>query len=403
MTNLFNSLNRKVIEYKWFILFFFIFLFFQLQQFSGFSWDLIVYQLQGQWFCGNQIYFEWLRPPLPGVVNCIFGANNLSVLFSIALASVLYFIAIIFTYLKEKGFPDRFLVAGFSFLFPIILLQSNAGGDLFALSFLLLAFAMDSPLKKGLFFGLATLARYNFFLYGLILLYKEKPKNLVKIFVPVILLWLPWLFYNYSETGDPFFSVKESIFLNIQQKGLFGSFDLLSIAVIVFFLISLALNKRSEIFKKYNLAAIFASIQFLFSGIKELRFLNLLVPAQAINISKTTNPNIKKFLSGLIVLLFLFSAFNLFYYPPSNPDIPEGEFLNECKVMSDQWVYFYPKGIVAEPLNPKSDLDSLLEKGVVLVVFNESAFNLPENGVYTILKPEKCEVQKKNFVLKINP
>ncbi|MCR4335141.1 MAG: hypothetical protein NUV57_01240 [archaeon] len=402
MKSLFNKLNRKIITFKWFILFFFIFLFFQLQQFSGFSWDLIVYQLQGQWFCGNQVYFEWLRPPLPGFINCIFGANNLSVLFSIALASLLYFVAILFTYLKEKGFSDKFLVAGFSFLFPIILIQSNAGSDLFALSFLLLAFAFDSPLKKGFFFGLATLARYNFFLYGLILIYKEKPKNLAKLFVPVILLWLPWLFYNYSETGDAFFSVKESIFLNISQKGLFGSFDLLSIIIIIFFLISLALNKRFEISKKYNLAAIFASIQFLFSGIKELRFLNLLVPAQALNLSKTTNPNIKKFLSVLIILLFMFSIVILLNYPPSNPILPEGEFLKECRVASDNWVYFYPQGIVAEPLNLGNDLNSLLEKGIVLVVFNETAFNLPENGAYTILEPEKCEPQKDNFVLKIN-
>jgi len=301
--------------------------------FSGFSWDFIVYQLQGQWFCGNGIYFEWLRPPLPGAVNCLFGAGELSTYFSIALASVIYFTSIIFTYLKEKNSSDKFLVAGFSFLFPIILLQSNAGGDLFALSFLLLAFAIDSPLKKGFFFGLASLARYNFFLYGLILLYKEKPKNLAKLFVPVILLWLPWLFYNYSETGDPFFSVKESIFLNIQQKGLFGSFDLLSIAFIVFFLVSLALNKRADILKKYNLAAIFASIQFLFSSIKELRFLNLLVPAQALNLSKTTNPKIRKFFSLLIVLFFMFSAFTLFYYPASEPDIPNNDFLKECRIM----------------------------------------------------------------------
>jgi hypothetical protein len=163
-----GRLKKFIFDFKWFLLFFIPFLFFQLYQISLFRWDSIPYLFQGKWFCGNQIYLELIRPPVPGFFTCLFGGQDVSFFLAVAFSCLLYFLAIILFYLKNKNSFDQFILALFAFLFPPILFSSNFGSDLFALAFFLLALVVEKPWKKGLFFSFASLSRYNFLLFILV-------------------------------------------------------------------------------------------------------------------------------------------------------------------------------------------------------------------------------------------
>ncbi len=392
-------------EYKWFIVFFCIFLAIQLWQASFLEWDRITYLFQGKWFCGEQIYFEWLRPPMPGIMNCLFGAGEISTIVSALMASTLYFSAILLIYKNEKGKINQLLFPALAFLFPTILFASNFGSDLLALSFLLLALSINGPTKKGLFFALATLSRYNFFLYVFVLLLEMEKKHWPKFLLVVAAIWLPWLAFNYAYTGNAFFSLQETIALNIQQKGLFKEFDLGMLATIGFFLATLALGK-AKAFGKYNLSAIAAALQVLVSGIKEYRFLNALVPAQALNISAQKING--KLTIAVILLLIAGAAYGFVAMQPAEKTLPKEGFLKECRVMSNEWVYLYRAGIVAEPLPDSADTNALSESGVAIVLMdeknapNKGDFNIIKGGSYIILKPKNCSPQPKKYELRVS-
>lgn len=52
------SLKERILEYKWLIIFFSVFVVAQTFEASILNWDSLVYLFQGKWFCGEQIYFE---------------------------------------------------------------------------------------------------------------------------------------------------------------------------------------------------------------------------------------------------------------------------------------------------------------------------------------------------------
>ena len=78
--------------------------------------------------------------------------------------------------------------------------------------------------------------------------------------------------------------------------------------------------------------------------------------------------------------------------------------------MSDNWVYFYRKGIVAEPVPLESDYQKVLSEGTVLVIYDKQKFSglkenfssrLVEGKDYLQLNPNGCSPQLDRFVLKV--
>lgn len=354
-----------------------------------------------------------MRPPLPGVINCLSGGTQYSTIISAAISSFIYLISIILIYKKERQESeiDQFVFAAMAFIFPSILFFSNFGGDLLALSFLLLALVLENPFQKGISVGLASLSRYNFLLYGIIVLAKTKVKDWWKVLAMVLLIWLPWLLYNYAQTGDPFYSVLDSVFLNVQQKGLLAGLDVTHVILIIFFTVTLLLGSfLKKITDKYNLTALLAILQFTVSGIKEYRFLNVLVPAQALNTSKEKNGKVRGLIvTGLGLMILTVAVMTIGFAPGYNqPEIPI-ELIGDCRVMSDQWVYFYPAGIVAEPLPGEDYLHDYLAKGIILVIYQKQLYQDVNWGNYEIIndktrlavKPKDCAKRPEKYVLNI--
>ncbi|HLC78786.1 MAG TPA: hypothetical protein VJG83_00010 [archaeon] len=393
---------------KWLVLPFIVFFFHQIYQATFFNWDSIVYLLQGKWFCGEQIYFEWLRPPVPGAVVCLLGAQEFSFVLSTALASILYGVGILLLYKKYPGL-NQFVFGSFAFLFPTILIYSSFGADLFALSFFLLALLFRNGFKKGLLFGLATLSRYNFLIYFLILLpdlLKEK-KKIPLFIVGFLIVWLPWILYNWFATGSAFFSVEESLVLNVLQKSLFAPPDLWQIIASIFFIVTLFIGDFKERAKNsLNQFGVLAFLQFIFSATKESRFIAPLVIGQAMNVSGKSSEFFKKLFFAAAVILFLHAFVAFYFLGAYSVPIPSSQVLGGCSVYSDNWVYFYRQGIVALP-SQGLDLEGAILNGARVVLYNTqvpqglSEYIVADSGEYVVLGSDACEERPEKFELKV--
>lgn len=384
-----NLLNF-FLEYKWIFFIFLIFLIFQIYQSNLFFWDPFVYQLNGKWFCGEQIYFEFLRPPLPAIFNCLVGGGPDSILLTQIISSFVYLIAVLFLFISESKNKkmDQLVFALVIFLAPQIFLFGNYGGDFFALSFLMIALLMKNSFGKGLLFGLSTLARYNFFFYLVLLIdYKKIDfKEILKIFVGFFITWVPWLIYNFYFTGSFLFSIEETTYLNFLIKGVFAPIDIYQIALVILFLVILNIgNLKKNLDDIFARAGLIAIAQFVFSGIKEARFLNVFVLFQATNLSNFlyNKKKIKLITIFLILTIFIFSSLVIFN-SSYEKEIPNELQYRDCRIMSDNWVYLYKENIVAEPLPQKDSYFYFLENGVDLLIYDYFDLNIDFSGFQTI-------------------
>jgi hypothetical protein len=395
----------KILEYKWLVVFFVFFFIFQVFYISFVHWDKVAYVFAGKWFCGNQIYLELIRPPLPSALNCAFGGADFSILITTAFAAILYFAAVLLIYFKNKGLLHQPLYALFAFLFPAILFNSNFGSDLLALAFILLALAVKSPLKKGIFFALATLSRYNALLFGFVLLWEQRkePKNIPLILLPVVLFWVPWMIFNYLYTGNPLFSIYESSFLNVAQKGLAAPFTIDQIALLLIFVISFVLaGFLKSLNDSKNQSGIISFVMFIISGIKEMRFANLLTPVIAFNAAISARKNFRVFLLFIGIFAF-FVIIGPKPYFVASVDIPTDSFIRDCRVASDKWVFFYDHNIVAECSADIGSYKAFVESGGSIVLYDYdladySDFNVIKRDNYIILKSDLCAPQPKKYI-----
>ncbi|MEK6903000.1 MAG: hypothetical protein AABX02_05445 [archaeon] len=398
---------------KWFWIFFGIFLSLQLYWRTILEWDYLVYALNGDWFCGEKVFFEFLRPPLPSFLHCVFGATDFSPFLVVLFSCILYFIGVILFFdlhaKTEKINP--FYFSAFSFLFPTILIHSNAGGDILALGLLLIAYSIEGVFFKGLFFGLSTLSRYNYFFFLPILLLQKKWRAWPIIFLGIFIIWSPWLYYNFSQVGDPLFSVSESIALNVQQKGILQPFSIMDMVLVVFFGVSTLLAFLSRSLGRLPFSwGVITIIQYWFSGIKETRFLISLVPLQALFLSRfvVQFPKWEKIMAGLLLVCLLVNGYLLFYYitNPYRVDVPTDPFLYNCRVLTDKWVHFYEEGIIAEPLPPPNDWMGAVQRGNHLVIYRRegyspdlfSSFETIDRGSYIIVKSNACVKPSLSFI-----
>ncbi len=409
----FERAKSFLFSYKWLVTFFIPFLIIQLFHISHIAWDTTAYIFGGKWFCGNQIYFEFIRPPLPSFLNCVFGAGDYAMLITTAFAAIIYFISMVLIFSRHKNKLNQFIFALVVFLFPTILFASNYGSDLPALAFLCLAYAVLSPWKKGIAFALATLSRYNFLVFIVVFIFelRKKPKDIGKFILPILVIWLPWMVYNYLFTGNPIFSIYESSFLNVQMKGIIAPFNTDQLLVIASFAVLLIWAKlKDKQVHPLDITGVIGAVMFALSGIKEMRFMNMLVPGVAFNAALVANKN-KKIIALFFIIfaLFFISASYGFISTAgySTPSIPNDSFVKNCEIASDKWVYFYYEGIVAECSYDIGDWNAFVENGGSFVLYDYNSYDLSaikgkiiNRGEYVIVAPDsdKCVPQPKKYI-----
>lgn len=227
------------------------------------------------------------------------------------------------------------------------------------------------------------------------------------MFAGFFVTWLPWLIYNYFNSGNFLFSIEETIHLNLLLKGVFSPIELNQILLMGFFVLILFLsdfkNNLKNIFAK---AGILAIAQFILSGIKETRFLNVFAAFQAIKISEISASNKKyKLIFIFIIIIMFFYSLNFLLINRNVQEIPIEVLDSNCRVMSDHWVYFYKLGVIAEPLPGQDDYFKFLDKGVILVFYEKNlfieidGFEVIENEDYTLIMPKNCAPRPEKYQL----
>jgi hypothetical protein len=149
---------------------------------------------------------------------------------------------------------------------------------------------------------------------------------------------------------------------------------------------------------------------FILSGIKEMRFMNLLTPIIAFNIAKISHVSSKKhpwFISKQAGIFFiLFFVFVLVAPKPyfvSSFEIPSDSFIKDCRVASDKWVFFYNQNIVAECSYDLNSFKEYVANGGNIVLYdykniNLDGFNVINRRDYVILKSDSCAPQPKKYI-----
>lgn len=366
--------------------------FFLYQHARSFSWDFAVYVLNAQYWSGQGIYYELIRPPLASLLLLFFSPLGWKAAeyFYIILVSAFFY------YATRKLAHAAHINSTLFYIFlltPYALLYGTfAGAELLSLALLELFFASLLTYRQasGLWLGLSCLARYNSFIYIPFLFFEKNAKQIILNLSFFTLSLLPWFFYNYFTHGNFFASIVNKYALNVLFRGdltqPFNSFDFLLVAsyltplffigVIQFFyrgklllthrvpFLTFLTQERAPllmllffILSFYHYLQILRDIRFLYPIILPIAYFSVLSVARLRTILQTLFQRVSLLILLLTLLIFLPDSF---LYTPREPYTTAFTYLQEhnlsqCRLYSNEWIYLTSLGKITEP-NPRKEL-----------------------------------------------
>ena len=229
------------------------------------------------------------------------------------------------------------------------------------------------------------------------------------------LVVLPWLAFNWVNTGNPLMSVEDSYSLNVKYRDYIQMppdpmhFLIIGNYLIIFGALGMIATKK---FRKADymmiVILVIAIIQYLTIPIKVDRYLfNIILPLayfSAIYLKNKIAPlkivliNIS--LAAVIIILMSTGSISLGFTDYENYNIS-----NECMVASNNWVPLNYNGITAEPPPRDWQVDRYIDEGYRIMIFKNEFFDdvysnfigkdlpiIEENEVYVIFGDEsKCK------------
>ncbi len=396
--------NRFILFLYAFSTFSFVF----IHYFNIIGWDFAVYVLNAKYFFDNGFYFELLRPPLTPILIglfSIFGWLNAEYIY-IIFVSTFY----LFSCLKlcEVLNIDKKLFYALS-LNPVLiffgLLEGTELISLALLQFFIYFILKKDSLKSGLSLGLMSLIRYSNFVYFPLILFT---KNLKKILISVlifIIVFSPWLLFNFYETGSPLTSIADHYALNIKYRDYLFTFfkaeDFLLVTnyLLPFFIIGLWFKFKGKFESKdWIMLFIFFFTLFLYirTPSKTPRYLfSLILPLVYFSLPVIERLKIRAEYIGflnifIVMLLFLFP--NPFF-TPSNP--LDYKIETNCMTSSNRWAYLNYFGIPSEPPPREWKVNEYINKGYRIVLYKyEKELNYATNETFLKSFPIIKETEK---------
>jgi hypothetical protein len=364
--------------------------FFLYQGFHGMSWDFIVYSLNGDWLFHGGHYFEWERPPLiPAILAFLRPLGFAGARMAYIMLASLLFCGLIVRLGEKTGVGGLLLYA--IILNPMTLnLGFFAGGEILTLSLLTAAILRHGKSDSGFYWGLATLARYTSAIYLPMMACQKSIKKTIACAIAFSAVWIPWICFNQSRAGHPFYSVASSFLLNVQSGAshLSGENAGIYILWLGFFgmLAMLGILKRRGGWGAYDTRmlafGVLSSLAFIIVSVKEWRYLlNLWVPIAyfAGLWLKATFKDIKPAVYALVALNFIvLSATPHIHYGPGGFERSLDHLDWECQHMSNGWPYLNGVGLHAQPLPHPIALNQSLEEGKRIIIY-EMGQGLPEH------------------------
>jgi hypothetical protein len=150
-----------------------------------------------------------------------------------------------------------------------------------ALIELFIAFLMEKRSFAGFFLGLAFLARYSSAILLPLVLIVKKPKGIAKNIVFFAAPIIPWLVFNFYQTGNMFTSIADTYALDVKYRFYISQFpDFTGIVKFASFFAPLiaiglviGLRNRKKINLLFLLLLVVAVYQYATTPIKETRYL----------------------------------------------------------------------------------------------------------------------------------
>jgi hypothetical protein len=349
------------------------------------GWDFSAYVLNAKyWFAGGQ-YFEIYRAPLVSfIIGCfsIFGWKTAEYLF-IALSSGLFAYSSIKFAQAFKVDKWAYYILGLNFF--VLIYGVIEGTELISLALLQLFLysIVKGKSKSGFYLALACLCRYNFVIFFPLILIHKDLKKILKSVSLFVLAFIPWFIYNGVKYGDIFYSLADSIALNVIYRDymsssiVWGNFlyawnFLIPLIVIgfVYFVYREKVDKRFVLILAF-LALAFYSVYNLKSNI--VRYFFLLVIPGVFFASYSLNVFSKKIRKIILVSFVILTIISLSYvfFSFSSPDysevLNELEGYEDCKIKSNIWVVLNEKDIVSEPFPNQELVEYYIDEGHILV------------------------------------
>jgi len=223
MRSLFNSLESRMDTvvskgYLFYFIFIFSTTFFVYQHSTGISRDFSDYVLNAKYLFADGGYFEIARPPLAPVIIGIFS------IFGWTLAEYLYiiFVSCLFAYasvqLAKKAGIDKTLFYCMAAMPFVLNFGMAIGTELLYLSMLMLSVAYIDKNRFGFFLSFLCLAHYSNFVYVMLAFFKRNWRKIALTFVIVLVMFLPWLYYNQLAKGFALASIADQYGINIKFR-----------------------------------------------------------------------------------------------------------------------------------------------------------------------------------------
>ncbi len=255
------------------------------QHLSGWSWDFLVYSMNGEYMFQNGMFMEWLRPP---VASFLLGLPQLLV--SQPVAEVVFVIAVSTFFLYSALRVSRSYELNFTYFYLLLMMPATIfygtvnGTEMLSLAFAMLFFAELQKSRTGVWLGLTFLTRYNYgALIPLVLVQRDLKKSVKTLLVSAVPVSL-WLLYNYLETGHPLKSFANYLGLNVLRRSAHDplnpiNFLIIGLPVSIILLLYVKQRYRNLIdinSDQFIFMAGFAALSALLyaiSGLKPLRYL----------------------------------------------------------------------------------------------------------------------------------
>lgn len=391
---------------------------FVFQHGIGWSWDFLVYSMNGQYFFHDGIYVEWMRAPLTsfvmGLLQFVFPRTVSEYLF-ILIASSAFFYA-------SYRVSER-LDADLNRLYPLFLTPAalvyatSVGTEMLSLAFVMLFFADLERKRSGIWISLAFLTRYTSAAFlPLLILQKDLRKN-VSTLLTASLPVLAWLGFNYVKTGDPFTSFANFLALNMVFRQLetpvpWESFLLMTLPTSLLLLLHSREEVRSRVERFSSVSiyfltgmAVAISILYVNTDPNPVRYLYPLLLPVAVFALPAMNYLMERFGSKV---LYAFVALNLVVGTAAvtesgvtqrpEPYVEAAELTEGCMTESNRWPFISYAGTPSEPVISRSVSLDRLNQGYSSIYFGNSIENPPD--YVTVTERERFTVYSVEGVCK---
>ncbi len=365
---------------------------------TGWSWDFLLYSMNGKYLFADGIFMEWLRPPL---ASFLLGIPQ--ILVSRALAEIIFIITVSTLFLYAAYRVSEEYDLNFEYFYLLLMMPATIyygtinGTEMLSLAFAMLFLTELDCERSGLWLGLAFLSRYTYGIFiPLVLIQRDIEKSVKTLLISAVPVSL-WILFNYVATGHPMKSFANFLGLQLFERSIHDPLNPLNLIIIglpVSLLLILFLKEDvREKIDVYSDETLFVAgfavsnlFLYLISNPKPLRYLYPMVlpvaffATQAVQQKDVFSLNDREIEINTVIAVFsVFSILAASLMIVANPLAPPQNFREAaessegCMAQSNVWPMISYAGTPTLPVTQDEEL--VIEKGYTIIDYHDRMYN----------------------------